>query len=196
MRLPQVLSLVALPLAAAMPAATPHDVHEAGAHIQRAVLMNGSQFNFDPFNLTNIGMECARPTADDMYACELRFDWHDPNSVKENNVTSCSCIYKWSWDGETVAAGEKNTYSASYSMCYKQLPVYFEMRIAAFNSSEDFALEVAHRYHDSENFTAPWDYPLTFAQPDIHLPLITREDNFFRLYDAGPVYANITAVSD
>ncbi len=77
-------------------------------------------------------------------------DWHDPNSVKENNVTSCTCIYKWSWDGETAAAGEKNTYSASYSMCYKQLPVYFEMRIATFNSSEDFALEVAHRYHDSE----------------------------------------------
>lgn len=77
-------------------------------------------------------------------------DWHDPNSVRQNNVTSCSCIYKWSWDGETAGAGEKNTYSDSYTMCYKQLPVYFEMRIAAFNSSEDFALEIAHRYHDSQ----------------------------------------------
>lgn len=79
-----------------------------------------------------------------------KVDWHDPNSVRQNNVTSCSCIYKWSWDGKTAGSGENNTYTESYSMCYEQLPVYFEMRIAAFNSSEDFALEMAHRYHDSE----------------------------------------------
>lgn len=98
----------------------------------------------------------------------LSVDWHDPNSVKENNVTSCSCIYKWSWDGETVAAGEKNIYSASYSMCYKQLPVYFEMRIAAFNSSEDFALEVAHRYHDSEFVDLVWQFREVVADIIIH----------------------------
>lgn len=46
------------------------------------------------------------------------------------------------------------------------------------------------------NFTAPYDYPMTFSQPEIHLPFITQEENRFRLYDAGPVYANITAVSD
>ena len=77
-------------------------------------------------------------------------DWDDPNSVRQNNVTRCSCISKWSWDGKTAAAGENNTYSASYTMCYKKAPVYFEMKMATFNSSQDFSLQVAHRYHDSE----------------------------------------------
>lgn len=73
MRVSQLLNLVALPLAAAMPAATHHDVHEAGAHPrQRATLVAASQFNFQPFNLTNIGMECTRPAPDDLYSCELR----------------------------------------------------------------------------------------------------------------------------
>ena len=46
------------------------------------------------------------------------------------------------------------------------------------------------------NFTAPWDYPLTFAQPVFPLPMIKREENLFRLYDAGPIYTNITSISD
>lgn len=171
MRVSKFLGLVALPLAAAVPAATHHHAPGADALLShRAVLTEASQFNFQPFNLTNIGMQCARPSAADIYACELRcklrpslprgrtvsndpfteVDWHDPNSVRQNNVTSCSCIYKWSWDGKTTAAGRNNTYSDSYTMCYEQLPVYFEMRMAGFNSSEDFAVEIAHRYHDSE----------------------------------------------
>lgn len=165
MRIMQLFSLVALPLAAPMPAATHHQAQEVRTHLeQRATLIEASQFNFTPFNLTNLGMECVRPTADDMYACELRckytsfylimahsnnsqVDWHDPNSVRQNNVTGCSCISKWSWDGNSTEAGPV---SESYTMCYKKLPVFFEFRIATFNSSEDFSLEIAHRYHDSE----------------------------------------------
>ncbi|KAB5570819.1 hypothetical protein GE09DRAFT_721236 [Coniochaeta sp. 2T2.1] len=151
MRATQILGLVALPLAAAMPAATHPDAEEPVVGLaHRSTLIDNSQFNFLPFNLTNMGMECARPTRADMYDCELRFDWHDPNSVPENDVNDCSCIYNWSWDGETTEAGEKNTYSAEYTMCLKQLPTYFEMRLASFNSSQSFELVVAHRYHDSE----------------------------------------------
>jgi hypothetical protein len=77
MRALQFLGLVALPLAAATPAATHHFTHDAGVHLsQRATLMAASQFNFQPFNLTNIGMECARPSAEEMYACELRCKLH------------------------------------------------------------------------------------------------------------------------
>jgi hypothetical protein len=168
MRASQILGLVAMPLAAAMPAATNHYAHEAGGHLDtRVTLTDATQFQFEPFNLTNVGMECTRNTTEQMYSCELRckyfrlswrpnantvttVDWHDPNSVRENKVTTCSCISTWSWDGLTAASGEKNTYGTSYSMCYKQLPTYFEMRFATFNSSEDFSLEVAHHYKDSE----------------------------------------------
>ena len=73
MRIAQLLGLVAMPLVAAMPAATLPDAHEAGAHLdRRATFLDTSQFDFAPFNLTNIGMECARPSATDLYSCELR----------------------------------------------------------------------------------------------------------------------------
>ena len=70
--------------------------------------------------------------------------------MPENEVNDCSCIYKWSWDGETTEPGAKNTYSSAYTMCQKQLPVYFEMRIESFNSSQSFELKIAHRYHDAK----------------------------------------------
>lgn len=81
MRASQLLGLVvaAMPLAAAMPAFT-----HAGLE-QRGTLMSASQlaqFNFDPFNLTNIGMECARPNSTaEMYNCELRCECL-PNNLR------------------------------------------------------------------------------------------------------------------
>lgn len=77
-------------------------------------------------------------------------DWHDPNSVRENNITSCTCISKWTWDGHTPSKNEKNTYNDQYSMCLLARPTFFEMRIAAFNSSQAIDLEIAHHYTDSE----------------------------------------------
>ena len=76
MRASQFFSLVALPLAAAMPAAMQHHVSEVGTGLgSRATVVDGSQFNFSPFNLTNMGMECARPSPQEMYACELRCEF-------------------------------------------------------------------------------------------------------------------------
>ncbi|RKU44227.1 hypothetical protein DL546_005435 [Coniochaeta pulveracea] len=190
MRLLQLLNVVAM----AMPHAT---AMPAPALEQRGTLMSAAQFNFLPFNLTNVGMECTRPNATaEMYDCELRFDWHDPNSVKENDITSCTCINKWSWDGYTTSPGQKNTYGADFSICLRDLPTFFEMRFSGFNSTQDFDLEIAHHYTDSENFSVPWNHPTTFATPSLHLPIIKREDTILRLYEAGPIYVNITGVSD
>lgn len=166
MRLLQLLNVVAM----AMPHAT---AMPAPALEQRGTLMSAAQFNFLPFNLTNVGMECTRPNATaEMYDCELRceylpsltsglpscghsaninkVDWHDPNSVKENDITSCTCINKWSWDGYTTSPGQKNTYGADFSICLRDLPTFFEMRFSGFNSTQDFDLEIAHHYTDSE----------------------------------------------
>lgn len=46
------------------------------------------------------------------------------------------------------------------------------------------------------NFTAPWNHPTTFALPVLHLPMIERSETVLRLYDAGPIYVNVTGVSD
>jgi hypothetical protein len=46
------------------------------------------------------------------------------------------------------------------------------------------------------NFSAPWDYPIIFAERDIRLPVISQTVDKVRLYDAGPILANITAIAD
>lgn len=49
---------------------------------------------------------------------------------------------------------------------------------------------------DTRNFPPPWEYPTTFATPVLHLPIVKREDNLMRLYDAGPINATIVGISD
>ena len=73
MRAFQILDLMALPLATAMPATTYHNTGEQFVGLaHRSTLMDDSQFQFLPFNLTNLGMECARPIVAVMYDCQLR----------------------------------------------------------------------------------------------------------------------------
>lgn len=199
MRVSQLLSLVATPLAAAaptLPADSKAAVYNAGRALEkRDTLSTAAQFDFAPFALTELRMNCSRSTSNSTYSCGLRFDWFDPNSVRENTVTTCTCTSSWSWDEVTSANGEKNTYSTQYSVCYKKLPNFFQMKFAGFNTAEDFTLDIAHHYQDSENFTAPWIYPTTFAKPNLHLPIIKREENLLQLYEAGPVYATITGLT-
>jgi len=90
MRVSQFLGLVVLPLTAAMPAAMPHHVSEVGKPLdRRAIMVDGSQFNFSPFNLTSMGMECARPSPEEMYACELRCEFRLPHIHDRLILTPC-----------------------------------------------------------------------------------------------------------
>ena len=68
------LGLVALPLAAAVPYHAPREVHE-----KRITLKQNAQFDFKPFVLTDVGMDCDRQSADDMFACEIRCKQHLPS---------------------------------------------------------------------------------------------------------------------
>ena len=77
-------------------------------------------------------------------------DWEDPNSVKQNNVSSGTCSATWSWDGVTSESGEDNTYPTQFLRCFEALPSFFEMKFNSFDKAENFTLDLAHRYKDSE----------------------------------------------
>lgn len=76
--------------------------------------------------------------------------WFDPNSVKENNVTSCYCSYTWKWDGQTTTQGENNTFDGvNFLVCTNKYPSVFEMRINSFAGPSNLTLFMSHFYKDS-----------------------------------------------
>ena len=83
--------------------------------------------------------------------CTYVVEWFDPNSVKENNVTSCSCSYSWEWDGVTTAPGRNNTFDPLALLpCYhKDQHAPFEMRVNNFESPNNLTLWISHLYKDS-----------------------------------------------
>jgi hypothetical protein len=65
-------------------------------------------------------------------------------------VSSCTCTSKWSWDGETSESGDKNTYITEFLVCQQSPPSYFQMKFNSFGTADNFTLELAHHYKDSE----------------------------------------------
>ncbi|KAJ9130331.1 hypothetical protein NKR23_g12249 [Pleurostoma richardsiae] len=150
-----------------------------------------AQFNFLPYELADVCLDCSRPSSQAQYSCGLNFDWYDPNSRLENNVTSCHCSYTWSWDGVTPIQAD-----GEYVTCFKQGSTLFEMKILDFQSGHNLTLDMGHHYKDSTNFSYPWIYPTTFSTPQLSLPLRILGNNSMTYYDAGPIFANITQLSD
>jgi hypothetical protein len=72
------------------------------------------------------------------------------------------------------------------------------MWFASFENGTDFAVELAHQYKDSENFTAPYDHPTTFSQLDAHLQKVAGSGSgeSVRYAAPGTTYCNITGLSD
>ncbi|KAL1868241.1 hypothetical protein VTK73DRAFT_3768 [Phialemonium thermophilum] len=188
--------LLSLPLAGALPT---HPTTSDAALDKRLWFKNlkaNAQFNFEPFLLQNIRLGCHRQSADELYSCKLKFYWHDPNSVRQNNVTSCTCSSEWVWDGVTSANGENNNYTTEYVTCLNAPPSYFAMKFDSFDSAQNFTLDLAHRYKDSENFTAPYIYPTTFAMPTLRPWVIERSETTLELFEPGPIKAEVVGVSD
>lgn len=50
----------------------------------------------------------------------------------------------------TSESGENNTYADEFVRCLQVLPGYFQMRFSSFDTAENFTLELAHHYRDSE----------------------------------------------
>ncbi|KAK1751780.1 hypothetical protein QBC47DRAFT_405797 [Echria macrotheca] len=155
-----------------------------------------AQFEFAPYELTNICLDCKRPNATANYGCEVKFDWHDPNSVRQNNVSSCACQYSWTWDGVSVIGGDSDGSDVPYETCWKDERTYFEMALVTFEQPGNFTLKLAHHYKDSENFTAPWEYPTTFSRPNILLPVVDKTENQITLFTEGVVNGTINGISN
>lgn len=109
-----------------------------------------AQFDFKDYELTDVCFDCLRPTPDEMYNCTLKFNWYDPNSKLENDITNCSCSTSWHWDGVAATQGPRNNYNIdTYDICFRGPETFFEMKVTNFVHGK-FSLSMAHRYKDSQ----------------------------------------------
>ncbi|KAK3302337.1 uncharacterized protein B0T15DRAFT_301686 [Chaetomium strumarium] len=164
------LGLVALPLVNSLPNHLEALLHEPGiTNRNRAQVMDVSMLNFAPWNITDLHILCNRPNTTADYTCNLTYHVFDPNSVRENKLTSGDCQIDWSWDGHTHhnADGDGSNPVVGYRPCVNDQRTFIKSSVVNFWHPGNFTIEVVHHYHDNENFTYPWDYPTTFAHADI-----------------------------
>ncbi|KAK2070104.1 hypothetical protein P8C59_004632 [Phyllachora maydis] len=151
-----------------------------------------AQFNWIPYQLTDVCLDCVRPNNTALYNCTLELNWLDPNSVQTNNVSSTTCSSTWSWDGVTVTRGKSNSYDNKYSTCWQNNPFFFAMEIQEFQSGENLTLGLTHAYYDNITWSDPEDqYPHTFSWPNLGLPLVTRSTRHIKYFGDGPYNATI-----
>ncbi|KAH6849940.1 hypothetical protein B0I37DRAFT_352483 [Chaetomium sp. MPI-CAGE-AT-0009] len=172
--------------------------------VDRHMMTDAAQFNFAPFNVTNLRILCTRfnPTKSQEREKErltASVAWSDPNSVRQNSVTSGHCQTSWAWDGVTKHQADPDGSNpvSSYRSCWiDDDATYFKVAVPGFWHPGNFTLELAHRYRDGENFTEPWDYPTTFG--DVHVHLSKEETLTDRMghFHPGPINGTIIGVID
>lgn len=164
------LPLLLLPLVASLSSPVPSIIGRQPPSTDLA------QFNWDPFVVTNLSMTCQRPNSTVNYTCEFNCQsspvarppylpqlsfpilhstviFFDPNSVRENNVTSTSCNQTWSWDG-TYRSGPIDFLAppVSRGLCWwdNEDGSYFDALVTQFWHPQNFSLQLGHRYHDDQ----------------------------------------------
>lgn len=86
----------------------------------------------------------------DSYSASPLVSWHDPNSVRQNNVTSCTCRQSWAWDGKTSIDQDPDGLNTRLQTCWRDARTYFGAKLLIFQNARNFTLELAHNYKDDE----------------------------------------------
>ncbi|OTA90773.1 hypothetical protein M434DRAFT_13701 [Hypoxylon sp. CO27-5] len=103
-----------------------------------------AQFDLDPFNLTDMCVECEKENVDSLlFDCSIKFNWDDPNAQQ-----SCSCENHWQWDGITQAKGPTNNYSTDYVICKDDKAELFQFKFVDVFDLHNFSLSLTHMYKD------------------------------------------------
>ncbi|OTA61950.1 hypothetical protein K449DRAFT_57859 [Hypoxylon sp. EC38] len=146
-----------------------------------------AQFDLDPFNLTDMCVECEKENVDSLlFDCSIKFNWDDPNAQQ-----SCSCENHWQWDGITQAKGPTNNYSTDYLICKDDKAELFQFKFVDVFDLHNFSLSLTHM-----NFPTPTIANM-FSQPNITLSLMNKSDTSMTYSSACgcPIRANITGMT-
>ncbi|KAI1414642.1 hypothetical protein F5Y13DRAFT_187832 [Hypoxylon sp. FL1857] len=151
-----------------------------------------AQFKLDPFNLTDMCIECKKENIKSLlFDCSIKFDWDDPNAQQ-----SCTCEDHWQWDGVTKTQGPKNNYTTEYLICKDDKAGLFQFKFVDIFDLSNFSLSLTHMYEDSKNFPTPTIANM-FSQPNITLNLMNTSDTAMTYSSACdcPIKANITGMT-
>ncbi|KAK7938092.1 uncharacterized protein PG986_014960 [Apiospora aurea] len=127
------------------------------------------QFDWKNWTLTEVCLDCTRTSPSELFDCEYKFQWDDPNFN-----TSTVCNSSWKWDGVTMQNGPNNTYNTNYIICELAWPEVWQLKI---NNIEDelFELGLAHTCKDEIDFQPP-EIAEFFAVPNFTMALMGRDD--------------------
>ncbi|KAI1100005.1 hypothetical protein F4804DRAFT_345074 [Jackrogersella minutella] len=151
-----------------------------------------SQFDLQPFNLADMGIECTKEDDNSLlFGCSIQFQWEDPNANQ-----SCTCKDNWQWDGVTQTQGPLNNYSTNYLVCKNDHVEFFQFKFLQVFDISNFSLSLTHMYKDVKNFPTPTTANM-FAQPNITLES-TEKSNTTMSFSSpldSPIKANITGMT-
>ncbi|KAI1393599.1 uncharacterized protein F4822DRAFT_424069 [Hypoxylon trugodes] len=151
-----------------------------------------AQFQLEPFNLTNMHVECNKGNkSPPMFGCSINFNWDDPNANQ-----SCTCQDYWQWDGITRTQGPTNNYSTEYLVCKDNRFGMFQFKFVDIFDLSNFSLSLTHMYKDNKNFPTPTIANM-FSQPNISLQLTEKSNTMMRYSSAChcPIEADITGMT-
>ncbi|KAK8022152.1 hypothetical protein PG993_012919 [Apiospora rasikravindrae] len=162
--------LIVLSLMLSLVACLPNSLSNLGAG--RKTFHDLAQFSWKNWTLTEVCLDCTRTSPSELFDCEYKFRWDDPNFN-----TSAHCNNPWKWDGITTQQGPNNTYNTNYIICEMAWPEVWQLRI---NNIQDelFELGLIHTCKDEmlQRLPAPPEIAEFFAVPNFTMQLMGRDD--------------------
>ncbi|KAI0127909.1 hypothetical protein BJ170DRAFT_394312 [Xylariales sp. AK1849] len=191
MQLALIFSFI-LPLAACLPATVKNDdvLHTVYSPDERSYLgpMELAQFNFKDYVLNGVCLDCTRQTLDELFDCNFKFSWEDPNYNQ-----STSCTTRFHWDGITLQQGPKNDYDTENVVCSVELPDFWQFKFGVMKSLWDFNMTLSRAHKDTEKY-GQW-VPEFFAAPNVTLVPMGKTDYSMIFALTAPLYAKIVGMS-
>ncbi|KAK4190448.1 hypothetical protein QBC35DRAFT_82100 [Podospora australis] len=198
------LPLLAMPLTFSLAVISSHpdsDLFPQSSHtLEPRNGLYDTGHKFEPFVVRHVTLECFFNYNKTNYDCHLYLRFFDPNSVKQNNATSCHCVQRWPWNGTVLTRDpDDDSRDAQRLTCdtgpgHTSTDSIFEIAVWKFWGPFNFTAELSHTYHDDENFTHPW--PTTRADARIQISHEYKHDKDIKLNTTGPIFAPVKSVID
>ncbi|KAK6207183.1 hypothetical protein LQW54_007384 [Pestalotiopsis sp. IQ-011] len=146
-----------------------------------------AQFNWDPYVLTDVSLDCSRDTMEQNYQCLYKFHWDDPNY---DESMDCDTIIEW--DGITLEQGPNNSFTTNYMLC--QPGDLWQFKFDVVRSLWDFNMTITKDHKDPQKFGAY--LAQFFSYPNITMVKMGESDNRTLNYaTTGPVKAIIQGLA-
>ncbi|KAH8653368.1 hypothetical protein BX600DRAFT_76554 [Xylariales sp. PMI_506] len=98
---------------------------------------------FEDWILNDLYLNCLRSSPDELYKCNYKFHWYDPNF---DEATDCNTTFHW--DGVTLTSGPNNTYNKWNVVCSMDFPEIWQFSFDTVWSAWSFNMTLSRIHKD------------------------------------------------